>query len=249
MIEKAVIPAAGSGTRLGPFTDAIPKELLPVGDKAIIEHVVEAFELTEVDEIAIVVSPRKHGLSDYLGSGKKFGMHFSYVVQDERLGLANAVLAGEHIVNNHQFAVVLGDNFFRPKEFLRDLIAFHEEEDADATIGVAKVEDVTRHGIIKAEGGNAVVDLIEKPKPEEAPSNLGAIGIYVFKPSIFDAIRETKPGYKGEFQLTDSIKILVEGGKKVVYKEIPGIHIDIGTVKDLVRANAYYLNNRDGEKR
>ena len=244
MIKKAVIPAAGSGTRLGPFTDAIPKELLPVGDKAIIEHVVEAFELTEVDEIAIVVSPRKHGLSDYLGSGKKFGMHFSYVVQDERLGLANAVLAGEHIVNNHQFAVVLGDNFFRPQEFLRDLIAFHEEEHADATIGVAKVEDVTRHGIIKVEG-NAVVDLIEKPKPEEAPSDLGAIGIYTFKPSIFDAIRETKPGYKGEFQLTDSIKILVEWGKKVIYKEIPRIHIDIGTVKDLVRANAYYLNNRE----
>ena len=247
MIEKAVIPAAGSGTRLGPFTDAIPKELLPVGDKAIIGHVAEAFELTEVDEIAIVVSPRKHGLSDYLGSGKKFGMHFSYVVQDERLGLANAVLAGEHVIKNHQFAVVLGDNFFRPKEFLRDLIAFHEEEHADATIGVAKVEDVTRHGIIKIEG-DAVVDLIEKPRPEEAPSNLGAIGIYAFKPIIFDAIRETKPGYKGEYQLTDSIKVLVEWGKKVVYKEILGIHIDVGTVKDLVRANEYYLNNREKKR-
>ena len=164
------------------------------------------------------------------------------MVQDERLGLANAVLAGEHIVNNHQFAVVLGDNFFRPQAFLRDLIAFHEQEHADATIGVAKVEDVTRHGIIRAEG-NAVVDLIEKTRPEEAPSNLGAIGIHAFKPIIF-AIRETKSGYKGEYQLTDSIKILVEWGKKVLYKEIPGIHIDIGTVKDLVRANAYYLDNK-----
>ncbi|MCK4347165.1 MAG: NTP transferase domain-containing protein [Thermoplasmatales archaeon] len=247
MIKKAIIPAAGSGTRLGPFTDAIPKELLPVGDKAIIEHVVEAFELTEVDEIAIVVSPRKHGLSDYLGSGKKFGMHFSYVVQDERLGLANAVLAGEHVIKNHQFAVVLGDNFFRPTDFLRDLIVFHEEEHADATIGVAKVEDVTRHGIIKVEG-DAVVDLIEKPRPEEAPSNLGAIGIYAFKPILFDAIRETKPGYKGEYQLTDSLKILVEWGKRVRYKEIPGVHIDVGTVKDLVRANEYYLNDR-GKRR
>jgi glucose-1-phosphate thymidylyltransferase long form len=245
MITKAIIPAAGSGTRLGPFTDAIPKELLPVGDKAIIEHVVEAFELTEVDEIAIVVSPRKHGLSDYLGSGKKFGMHFSYVVQDERLGLANAVLAGEHIVNNHPFAVVLGDNFFRPDDFLRDLIVFHEEEDADAMIGVAKVEDVTRHGIIKVEG-DTVVDLIEKPRPEDAPSDLGAIGIYVFKPVIFDAIRETKLGYKGEYQLTDAIKILTEWGKKVRYKEIHGIHIDVGTVKDLVRANAYYLDKAKG---
>lgn len=242
MIKKALIPAAGSGTRLGPFTDAIPKELLPVGDKAIIEHVVEAFKFTEVEEIAIVVSPKKHGLSDYLGSGKRFGLNFSYVIQDERLGLADAVMAGEHIINNHQFAVVLGDNFFRPMEFLRDVIAFHEKEDADATIGVAKVEDVTRHGIIKAEG-NAVVDLIEKPRPKEAPSNLGAIGIYVFKPCIFDAIRATEPGYKDEFQLTDSIKVLVGWGKKVIYKEILGIHIDVGTPTDLMRVNEYYLNS------
>ena len=167
MIKKAIIPAAGSGTRLGPFTDAIPKELLPVGDKAIIEHVVEAFELTEVDEIAIVVSPRKHGLSDYLGLGKKFGLHFSYVVQDERLGLANAVLAAEHIIKNHHFAVVLGDNFFRPKDFLRDLIAFHEEEDADATIGVAKVEDVTRHGVIRVEGNGEMKKIQQKVRKKE----------------------------------------------------------------------------------
>ena len=243
-VTKGLIPAAGSGTRLGPFTHAIPKELLPVGDKAVIEHVVEAMVHAGIEEIAIVVAPQKHGLSDYLGSGKRFGVHFTYVVQDERLGLADAVLSGEHVMNG-SFAVVLGDNFFSPKSFLADLIAAHDANHADATIGVAEVSDVTRHGIIKPHG-DRIIDMIEKPAPDKAPSHLGAIGIYVFEPSIFDAIRATKPGFKGELQLTDSIKGEVVAGKKVIFRTIDGIHIDVGTPQDLMRANQWYLNQHNG---
>jgi hypothetical protein len=101
-----------------------------------------------------VVSPRKHGLSDYFGSGKRFGVNLTYVVQDERLGLANAVAAGEHVINGSSFAVVLGDNFFSPNTVLRDLKEFHEANNADATIGVVEVTDVTRHGIIKPVSSN-----------------------------------------------------------------------------------------------
>ena len=237
---KGLIPAAGSGTRLGPFTQAIPKELLPVGNKAVIEHVVEAFVAAGITDIVIVVSPRKHGLSDYFGSGKRFGVNLTYVVQDERLGLANAVAAGEHVINGSSFAVVLGDNFFSPDTVLRDLKEFHEANNADATIGVVEVTDVTRHGIIKPDGIN-VVDLVEKPEPAEAPSNLGIAGVYVFEPRIFEAIHDTKPGFKGEYQLTDSIKVLVDREAKVVYKLISGIHIDVGTPEDLMRANEFYL--------
>ena len=222
-VNKGLIPAAGLGTRLGPFTHAIPKELLPVGDKAVIEHVVEAMVLAGIKEITIVVSPHKHGLSDYLGSGKRFGVHFSYVVQDECLGLADAVLAGEHVMNG-RFAVVLGDNFFSPKTFLTDLIAAHTADHADATIGVAEVSDVTRHGIIKSHG-DLIIDIIEKPTPDKAPSRLGAMGVYVFEQSIFDAIRATSPGFNGELQLTDSIKGEIIAGKKVIYRTIDGIQI------------------------
>ncbi|MGB3943180.1 MAG: sugar phosphate nucleotidyltransferase, partial [Methanothrix sp.] len=185
---KGLIPAAGGGTRLGPFTNAIPKELLPVGNKAVIEHVVEAMRLAGITDILVVVSPHKHGLSDYLGSGRRFGVNLTYVVQDERKGLADAVLSGEHAIDG-SFAVVLGDNFFRPKEFLRELISYHISEGAFATLGVAEVEDVTRHGIILPEG-NRIADIIEKPSLEEAHSSLGAIGAYVFERSIFDAIRD-----------------------------------------------------------
>lgn len=241
LVTRGIIPAAGSGTRMGPFTNAIPKELLPVGDKAVIEHAVESMKLAGIKDIAIVVSPHKHGISDYLGSGKRFGVRLTYVVQDERLGLANAILAGEHVTNG-RFAVVLGDNFFYPKSFLKDLVEYHIDQQANATIGVGKVKDVTRHGIITPEG-NRIADIVEKPSIEEATSNLGAIGIYVFESEIFDAIRKTKPGFKNEFQLTDSIRVLISEKKRVLYKVIEGIHIDVGTSTDLMLANDWYFKN------
>lgn len=241
LVKQGLIPAAGSGTRLGPFTNAIPKELLPVGEKAVIEHVVEAMKLAGIDEIAVVVSPHKHGISDYLGSGRRFGVKLTYVVQDERRGLADAVLSGEHVIDG-SFVVVLGDNFFHPKSFLSNLIAHHMNQKADATLGVAEVEDVTRHGIIMPSGDN-IIDVVEKPSPEKAPSRLGAIGIYVFEPEIFDAIRRTEPGHKGEYQLTDSVKVMVDEGRKVIYKKIDGVHIDVGTPKDLMWANNWYFKN------
>lgn len=243
MKMKGLIPAAGSGTRLGPFTNAIPKELLPVGDKAVIEHAVLAFLNAGITDITIVVSPKKHGLSDYLGSGKRFDANLTYVVQDERLGLANAVAAAEHVINGDSFAVILGDNFFYPETILKDLLTFHKQNRADATIGSIEVSDVTRHGIITPDG-NRVLDLVEKPDPDGAPSNLGIAGIYIFSPQIFDCIHKTKPGFKDEFQLTDSIKIMVEQGMDVRYQKIKGIHIDVGTPEDLMRANEYYLGKK-----
>jgi dTDP-glucose pyrophosphorylase len=247
LVRQGLIPAAGSGTRLGPFTNAIPKELLPVGDKAVIEHVVEAMVIAGITNIIIVVAPHKHGLSDYLGSGKRFGVTFTYVVQDERLGLANAVAAGEHIICE-KFAVVLGDNFFAPKRFLMDLCSAHVKSRATTTVGVARVKDVTRHGIIKPDNGR-VADMIEKPAPDNAPSNLGAIGAYVFETDIFDAINNISPGYKGEYQLTDAIRFQIHQMKDVRYKEISGIHIDVGTPFDLMRANQWYIGEAGGRSK
>lgn len=241
LVTQGVIPAAGSGTRLGPFTNAIPKELLPVGDKAVIEHVVDAMKLAGICDITIVCSPHKHGLSDYLGSGRRFGVNLTYVIQDERRGLADAVLSAKHVIDG-SFAVVLGDNFFHPKSFLGELVSYHLDKGADATLGVAEVEDVSRHGIITPDE-DRIVDIVEKPSPEEVSSNLGAIGMYVFEKNIFDAIRNTSPGYKGEYQLTDSVKVMIEEGRSVLYKKIDGIHIDVGTPRDLMLANKRYFKN------
>lgn len=237
---KGLIPAAGLGTRLHPITLAIPKELMMIGDKAVIEHVIDAMKEVDIIDITVVVGWRKHAILDYLGSGERMGVKISYVVQDKRDGLAKAVAAGEHVINDETFLVVLGDDFFYPKTFLKDILEFHNKQNADATIGVAEIEDPTRHGIIKPGKSNKIEDIVEKPTKDNAPSNLGAMGVYIFKPSIFDAIKKTKPGFKNEYQLTDSIKILVEEGYKVLYSKIDGEHIDVGTLDDLRKANTFF---------
>ncbi|MFW6121216.1 MAG: sugar phosphate nucleotidyltransferase [Petrotogales bacterium] len=239
---RGLIPAAGLGTRLRPITLAIPKELLMIGDKAVIEYVIEAMKNVGIEEITIVVGWRKHAILDYLGSGERLDVKLSYVVQDERNGLAKAVESGRHIVGDDSFMVVLGDDFFYPRNFLEEIKSFHKQKDADATIGVAEVEDPSRHGIIKPGEDDRIVDIVEKPSKKDAPSGLGCMGVYIFKSEVFDAIKKTEPGYKDEYQLTDSIKIMVEEGCKVLYKEIDGTHIDVGTLEDFRRANEFISN-------
>ena len=241
---KGLIPAAGLGTRLHPITLAIPKELLLVGDKAVIEYVIESMKEVGITDITVIVGWRKHAILDYLGSGKRMGVNISYVVQDERNGLAKAVDSAKHAIGNEPFLVVLGDDFFYPKTFLKEILEFHKKQDADATIGVAEIEDPTRHGIIRPGKNNKIEDIVEKPTKDKAPSNLGAMGVYIFKPSIFDAIKKTKPGVKKEYQLTDSIKIMVDEGYKVLYSKIDGEHIDVGTLDDLREANLRFSNKK-----
>lgn len=236
---KGVIPAAGRGTRLEPITLAIPKELLIVGDKAIIEYVVESMKAVGIIDISIIVGWRKHAILDYLGSGERLGVKLTYVVQDNRTGLAKAVLATEHLIGNEPFLVILGDNFFYPQTFLKEILEFHTANKADATIGVAEIEDTTRHGIIKPGPDNRILDMVEKPQPHDAPSNLGILGVYILSPSIFDAIKKIKPGVNNEYQLTDAIKMLIDTGYHVYYTKIKGKHIDIGTMTDLKKANLF----------
>lgn len=240
---KGLIPAAGYGTRLHPITLAIPKELLMVGDKAIIEHVIEAMKEIGISEITVVVGWRKHAILDYLGSGDRLGVRFTYVVQDKRDGLGKAVLAGSHTMQNDTFLVVLGDNFFYPKTFLKEIVDFHKKNHADATVGVAEIMDPSRHGIIRPGERNQILDMVEKPSAENAPSTLGAIGIYLFNDKIFAAIQKIKPGVNNEYQLTDAIKLLIEEGKHVCYKKIDGTHIDVGTLDDLQQANIFYAQH------
>lgn len=240
MSMKGLIPAAGKGTRLEPITLAIPKELLIIGNKAVIEHVIDAFKLAGIVDITIVVGWKKHAILDYLGSGKRLGVHLTYVVQDYQNGLAKAIQAGEYIIKDESFAVVLGDDFFYPKSFLKDLIEFHNQKKPDLTAGVAEVEDPTRHGMIKPKG-DEIIDVVEKPSPETSPSNLGCIGVYIFTSAIFDAIKKSKPGLNGEFQLADSMKIMINNGYQLKYKKIHGEHIDVGTPMDLFKSNMRYL--------
>jgi glucose-1-phosphate thymidylyltransferase long form len=233
---KGLIPAAGKGTRMEPFTNAYPKELLPVGEKAVIHHAIEDMKAAGIEDICIIVGWKQHAIMDYLGSGEDMGVQLTYVVQDERDGLAGAVKSAEHYIKDDSFAVVLGDNYVDDKEALKDLVDFHKAEGFDATIGTFRPEDVTSYGVLDVEG-NEVKGMVEKPSENEAPSNIAISGMYVFEPGILDAIEDVEKGKGGEYQLTDAIDILRQRSDNVGYKDILGTRIDVGTPERLREAN------------
>jgi len=234
---KGVIPAAGKGTRMEPFTNAYPKELLPVGEKAVIHHAIEDMKEAGITDICIVVGWKQHAIIDYLASGEDLGVQLTYVVQDERDGLAGAVKSAQHYIEDEAFAVVLGDNYVDDKRALREIVKFHKHNGMDATIGAFNPEDVTSYGIIDPGDDNMVDGLVEKPEKDEAPSELGISGLYVFEPVIFDAIDEIERGKGNEYQLTDAIDKMREDGYKVGYDQIKGTRIDVGTPERLREAN------------
>lgn len=233
---KGLIPAAGKGTRMEPFTNAYPKELLPVGEKAVIEHVIEDFKAAGITDIVVVVGWKQHAILDYLGSGEDLGVQLTYVVQDDRNGLAGAVKAGEHVIGDEHFAVILGDNYVDEPEAFKELVDFHNSNGIEATIGAFRADDVTSYGVIDGQDGK-VNGLVEKPSEEDAPSDLAIAGMYVFSPEIFDAIEKIGKGAGGEYQLTDAIDVVRKETDKVGYKQIAGERIDVGTPERLRKAN------------
>lgn len=243
-VTKAVIPAAGLGTRLLPCTKSQPKEMLPVGRLPTIQHVVEELFRSGIDNICMITGWQKRAIEDHFDlshggekaarAGQKWGhvplgelnRRLFYVRQAEQKGLGDAVLHGEVFVGQEPFLVALGDSIIHsPHEpiLLERLMAAHcAADDVFATIAVEQVprEHVIRYGIVAPRGpmvpGEATVleDIIEKPKVDEAPSQYAVAARYVFSPLIFEALRTTKPGKSGEIQLTDAVRALIHSGHK-----------------------------------
>jgi UTP--glucose-1-phosphate uridylyltransferase len=236
-VTKAVIPAAGRGTRFLPVTKSLPKEMLPVVDTPSIQYVVEEAVAAGLTDILIITARGKHAIEDHFDQNVELELfleqrdkhsqipelralddlaNIHYIRQTEQLGLGHAVsLAREH-VGNEPFAVLLGDDIMVDDALLlRSMIEVHEREQAS----VLALLEVTLTEIVSL--GSAEVDhvddalarvksLIEKPRPEEVRSNLAVIGRYVFTPDIFDALERIEPGVGGELQLTDAIGLLLD---------------------------------------
>lgn len=233
---KGLIPAAGKGTRMRPFTRAYPKELLPVGEKAVIEHAIETLREAGITEITVVVGWKQHAILDYLKSGDEFDVQLTYVFQDDRNGLAGAIKSAQHVMGDEDFAVVLGDNYLESIDVVKDLRNFHNENSFDMTIGAQEVEEVESYGIIDPGEDNEVNGLIEKPSEENAPSNIAIAGVYILNSRIFDSIDKIDKGAAREYQLTDAIDALREE-QRIGYKKIVGEYIDVGTPERLKEAN------------
>ncbi len=236
-VRKAIIPAAGLGTRFLPATKASPKEMLPLVDKPLIQYVVEEAVASGIEDIIVITGRGKRAIEDHFdrsleleenlkGSGKAQVLNqirhisnlanFCYVRQSEALGLGHAVLCAQHLIGNEPFAVILGDEIIdAPVPGLAQLIHIYKKR-RGAVLGIQEVphQEVSRYGIISArrmgDGLHRVNDLIEKPAPADAPSNLAVIGRYVLPPEIFPILRKTQPGKNGEIQLTDALRQLVK---------------------------------------
>jgi UTP--glucose-1-phosphate uridylyltransferase len=241
IITKAILPAAGLGTRLLPATKAQPKEMLPVGRKPTVQYVVEELAAGGVTQLLVISGQHKRALEDHLdiepgdpgdlrkllGPDWRPGIEIFYTRQSVPEGLARAIGLGEGFVGEESFIVALGDSILFSADgepLLARMLCAHGERQAAATIAVEEVprEAVSSYGVVKPAAGQEtdaifdIVDLIEKPKPEEAPSNLSVAARYVFSPVIFEAIRNLTPGAGGEYQLTDAIRLLLAADLNVV---------------------------------
>lgn len=245
-VRKAVIPAAGAGTRFFPLTRTQPKEMLPILDKPVIQYVVEEAVLSGLDEILIIVGHGKDSIIDYFDKHpldsqmKGFEIdvfpEIYFVRQREQKGLGDSLRYAEKFTENDPFLVLLGDTIYKSKgagtTSSEILEVYGKMGKQMVMIEKVKKEKIQDYGIISGEKVSDslwnVKDLVEKPSPENAPSNMGITGTYLLHPEIYEILRGIKPGKNGEFQLTDALRILSSRGDLLGY-EINGTRYDIGT--------------------
>lgn len=222
-ITKAVIPAAGKGTRLLPLTRAVPKELIPLGTKPVLEHIVEEVVSAGITDILFIISRGKTAICSHFGDGLS-GVRFEYAFQEDQKGLADAVMCARDFTADDPFAVVLGDSLIytdQPLSPFRRVLDTYRDTPASGVVLVqhTPAEEISRYGIVKPKDGTGpsfeVDGLVEKPRPEDAPSDYSIAGRYAFDAFIYDCIRRTGPGANGEYQLTDSIAIMLTDSKPV----------------------------------
>ena len=238
-ILKAVILAAGEGQRLRPLTATRPKPLLPVAGKPVLEHILTALQKTKIKEILIIVGHQKEQIIKHFGNGTKFNLKITYKEQKELLGTAHATDIAKDFVGSDNFLLIYGDVLTSKQNYLKIIEVFNKESPS-ALITTYKVEDASLYGIIKTKN-NQVIEIIEKPDPEEAKNQHINAGIYIFTPKIFNAIKQTQKSKRGEYELTDSVQQMIKQGENILAQKLENWWIDIGTPWDLLDANKLLL--------
>jgi UTP--glucose-1-phosphate uridylyltransferase len=278
IIKKCLFPAAGYGTRFLPATKAIPKEMLPVLTKPLLQYGVEEAIEAGLDTMAIVTGRGKRSIEDHFdisyelehqikGTSKESYLKeirsvinactFSYTRQVEMKGLGHAILTGETLIGNEPFAVVLADDLCDndlKEGVLKQMIELYKKYKC-CIVAVEEIpkENSNKYGVIAGdvikdenyELGSLVRvnDMVEKPEPKDAPSNLAIIGRYILTPDIFNILRRTKAGKGGEIQITDALLSLAKDGKVLAYK-FDGKRFDCGSIDGFVEATNYFYNKQ-----
>ena len=271
-IRKAIIPAAGLGTRFLPATKAQPKEMLPIVDKPTIQYIVEEAIASGIESIIIITGRNKRSIEDHFDKSYELeaelerkqkhdilecvrkisnGADIHYIRQKEALGLGHAILRARSFIGHEPFAVLLGDDivYNEGKPCLKQLIEAYEEY-RTTILGVQQVpkEDVSKYGIVVTKPIEdqiyKVKDLVEKPKREDIHSNIAILGRYIITPSIFEHLEKVQPGAGGEIQLTDALKSLSREEAMYAY-EFEGTRYDVGDKLGFIKATIEYALRRE----
>ena len=270
-IRKAVLPVAGWGTRFLPATKAMPKEMFPIIDKPVIQFIVEELLGAGIENIIFVTGRHKRPIEHHFDINSDLERHLEeagkeailenirevshminpiYIRQKQQLGLGHAVLTSEPVVGQEPFIVSLGDIILeKGRKVLSEMISIYNRF-GKSVIALFEVEpsETKKYGIVDVkeveEGVYKVEDLIEKPDPEEAPSNLAIVGRYIFTPLIFEKLKDTKPGKGGEIQLTDAMRMLLEDEVIYAYKIEGKVH-DTGNPIDYLKTVIDFALERD----
>ena len=245
---KGIILHGGHGTRLRPLTHTGPKQLLKIANKPMSQYVLEDLRDAGIKDIAIIIGdvyPEK--VKEFYGNGEKFGVNLTYVYQDNPKGIAHAISLCYDFIGTDKFVVYLGDNILRTG--LLSYVKKFQSSSNDAQILLAEVENPSQFGVAKIQE-NKILKIIEKPK--DPPSNLAVIGVYFLTPKIFEIIKQLKPSWRGELEITEALQLLMDNDLQIDYDYVTGWWKDTGTPKDILHANKLILesmaqkNNENG---
>lgn len=236
---KGLLLAGGHGTRLRPLTFTGNKHMIPIANKPMLFHGLDHMVEAGITEVGVILGPINEGVKEALGDGRSLNIDVTYIEQPEPKGLAHAVLVAEEFIGEEPFVMYLGDNLI--KQGVKPLIYSYINEGSDCAVCVSPVKNPGQFGIVELDSKGKVARLVEKPK--EPKSNLALAGVYIFNNSIFHAVKQIKPSWRNELEITDSIQYLLEQGKKVSIQTIDGWWKDTGRPDDLLEANQLVLDD------
>lgn len=236
---KGIILHGGHGTRLRPLTHTGPKQLLPIANKPMSQYCVESLLESGITEIAFVVGGiGSKKVQEYYGDGSEFNAQFSYIKQDSPKGIAHAISLCENFIDNEKFLVFLGDNLIqRP---INDYVINFQKSNASASLLLCEVDNPTQFGIAEIKD-KQIFKITEKPKTP--PTNLAVTGIYFLTPEIFQIIRQLKPSWRNELEISDALQMLIDKKNQIDFEIITDFWKDTGTPKDIIEANRFVLEN------
>jgi dTDP-glucose pyrophosphorylase len=233
-IDKTVLLAAGRGTRMRDLTVDLPKPMIEVRGKAVLQHMVEGLRDAGVREFLIIVGYRAETVSNFFGDGSRYKIQIQYATQAVQDGTGRVVDLARNFVATSPFVLSYGDILVDPANYERLLDL---PDDVEAIISVKRGEDVTKGGAVFVNDHMELVDLREKPEPGESTSPWYNAGLYAFRPSIFDFTAKLKPSPRGEYELTDAVRDLARSGKKVKAIELTGEWADVRDPEILAKLN------------